>query len=173
MNAPFGRGKDGGFAEVQAPAPTQAPTEPRASYTGDLHAWAREQAALLRAGRISEADALNIAEELDDVGNEQYDKLESALRVLLMHMLKWDHQPERRGRSWANSIATQRRHVAKVLRKNPSLTASLAEALDEAWDDARREASSETDLPLAAFPEANPYDWTAITERPFEFDPPR
>ncbi|MBX9699739.1 MAG: DUF29 domain-containing protein [Acetobacteraceae bacterium] len=137
-----------------------------------MHAWARQQAALLRAGRLAEADALHIAEELDDVGNEQYDKLESALRVLLTHMLKWDHQPERRGRSWANTIATQRWMVAKVLRKNPSLRASLSEAIAEAWDDARREASTETDLPLATFPEANPYDWAAITERPFDFDPP-
>ena len=47
----------------------------------------------MRAGRITEADALNIAEEeLDDVGNEQYDKLESALRVISVHLLKWDQQ---------------------------------------------------------------------------------
>lgn len=167
MNAPIKRDTAGGFAEAQAPAPVEA----RASYRGDLHAWAREQAALLRAGRIAEADVLHIAEELDDIVVQQYDKLESALRVLLMHMLKWDHQPERRGRSWANSIAIQRRHAARVLRKNPSLKSSLAEALAEAWEDARREASSETDLPLSRFPEACPYDWAAIMERPFEIDP--
>ena len=144
---------------------------PRADYRGDLHAWAREQAALLRAGRISEADAANIAEELDDVGSEQYDKLESALRVLLTHMLKWDHQPERRGRSWEATIRTQRKHALKVLRKNPSLKASLEEAVAEAWDTARSDASGETNLPIETFPEAIPYDWAAIMERPFEIDP--
>jgi len=143
----------------------------RADYRGDLHAWAREQAALLRAGRISEADAANIAEALDDVGSEQYDKLENALRVLLTLMLKWDHQPERRGRSWENSIATQRKHALKVLRKNPSLKASLDEAVAEAWDTARSDASGETNLPIETFPEAIPYDWAAIMERPFEIDP--
>lgn len=66
----------------------------------------------------------------------------------------------------------QRHQVRKVLRKNPSLKASLEEAIGEAWEDARREASTETNLPLATFPEAIPYDWAAITERPFEFDPP-
>jgi Domain of unknown function DUF29 len=145
---------------------------PRAAYGGDLHAWAREQAALLRAGRLAEADAANIAEELDDVGNEQYDKRESALRVLFAHMLKWDHQPERRGRSWALTIRTQRRHVLKVLRKNPSLKASLGEALGEAYADARDEAAKETDLPLRTFPVDLPYAWDAILERPFELDPP-
>jgi hypothetical protein len=58
-----------------------------------------QQAALLRAGRLSEVDGANIAGKLDDVGNAQYDKLESALRVLLAHMLKRDCQPERRGRN--------------------------------------------------------------------------
>jgi len=156
MNGPFDR--RGGAAPA------------RATYEGDLHAWAQEQAALLRAGRLDEIDAANIAEELDDVGGEQYDKLESALRVLLTHMLKWDHQPERRGRSWANTIRAQRLAVAKVLRKNPSLKARIDEALGEAYEEARLDASTETDLPLAAFPEALPYDWAAITEREFALD---
>ncbi|MDO9707085.1 DUF29 domain-containing protein [Paracraurococcus lichenis] len=154
---------------MDLPVEPEAPA--RAGYKQDLHAWAREQAALLRAGRLSEVDAANIAEELDDVGNEQYDKLESALRVLLTHMLKWDHQPERRGRSWANTIDTQRDHIRKVLRKNPSLKSSLEEAIFEAWKDARRDASSEANLPRRTFPEVIPYDWAAILERPFAFDP--
>src|ERR687883_164807 len=89
------------------------PEGERARYDRDLYSWAIEQAALLRAGRIAEADVLNIAEEIDDVGNEQYDKLESALRIILIHLLKWDHQPERRSRSWWASIRVQRRHVRK------------------------------------------------------------
>jgi hypothetical protein len=161
MNAPF---------EGRRDAPHPGAT--RATYEGDLHAWAQEQAALLRAGRLGEIDAANIAEELDDVGGEQFDKLESALRVLLTHMLKWDHQPERRGRSWANTIRAQRLMVAKVLRKNPSLKARIDEALGEAYEEARLDASTETDLDLGVFPEACPYDWAAITERPFVFEPP-
>ena len=54
----------------------------KARYDSDLYSWAVEQAALLRAGRIAEADALNIAEELDDVGNEQYDKLAPSKPIL-------------------------------------------------------------------------------------------
>src|SRR4051812_38578049 len=80
-----------------------------ARYDRDLYGWAVEQAALLRAGRLAEADVRNIAEEIDDVGNEQYDKLESALRIILIHLLKWDHQRERRSRSWQLSIAVQRK----------------------------------------------------------------
>ena len=77
----------------------------------DLYSWALRQAELLRAGRLSEIDAVAIAEEIDDVGEEQYDKLESALRVLMLHLLKWDHQPDRRSRSWTLTIREQRRRA--------------------------------------------------------------
>ena len=66
----------------------------------DLYSWAVRQAALLRAGRLSEIDPVAIAEEIDDVGLEEYHRLESALRVVMLHLLKWDHQPDRRSRSW-------------------------------------------------------------------------
>ena len=140
----------------------------RARYDHDLYSWAVEQAALLRAGRISEADALNIAEEIDDVGNEQYDKLESALRLILLHLLKWDHQSERRSRSWTLSIAVQRKHVLKVLRKNPGLKPLADEAVAEAFETARLEAASETELEVETFPLECPYSWHDIMELPID-----
>ena len=145
---------------------------PRATYEGDYSAWALEQAALLRAGRLSEIDAANIAEELEDVAKSEYWRLRSALRVLLMHMLKWDHEPGRRGRSWEATIRTQRRHALGVLKESPSLKARLEETLGDAYEDARSDASGETDLPLRTFPESLPYGWDEILNRPFEFDPP-
>ena len=64
----------------------------------DLYSWALRQAELLRAGRLADIDPAAIAEEIDDVGEEQYLRLESALRVLMLHLLKWDHQPDQRSR---------------------------------------------------------------------------
>jgi predicted DNA-binding ribbon-helix-helix protein len=142
-----------------------------ARYDRDLYSWAVEQAALLRAGRIAEADVLNIAEEIDDVGNEQYDKLESALRVILLHLLKWDHQPERRSRSWRLSIAVQRKHVSKVLRKNPGLKPLVDEAATEAYDVARVEAAAQTLLDEDIFPLECPYSIEEIMERPIDWPP--
>ena len=95
----------------------------------DLYSWARRQAELLRAGRLSEIDAAAIAEEIDDVGEEQYDKLESAFRALMLHLLKRDHQPSMRSRSWTLTIREQRRRVERRLRKNPGLKSQVDEAL--------------------------------------------
>jgi len=144
-------------------------TTARARYDRDLYGWATEQAELLRAGRIVEADARNIAEELDDVGNEQYDKLESALRLILLPLLKWDHQPERRTRSRWASITVQRNHVRRVLRKNPGLKPHLKTATADAYEDVRIEAAAQTRISPRKFPAQSPYAWDEIMERSIEW----
>ena len=136
-----------------------------ARYDRDLYSWAVEQAALLRAGRISEADALNIAEEIDDVGNELYFRFESALRIILLHLLKWDHQPQRRSCSWWSSITVQRNQVRRLLQKNPGLKSSVPQAFEAAYEDARAEAASQTRLNPRAFPANCPYSFRDIMER--------
>jgi hypothetical protein len=131
----------------------------------DLYSWAVRQAELLRAGRLTEIDAVAIAEEIDDVGEEQYDKLESALRVLLLHLLKWDHQPAMRSRSGTLTVREQRRRAERQLRKNPGLKSQVDEALEAAYEDARLEAANETGLSLSVFPVRRPFDYSEIMER--------
>jgi hypothetical protein len=151
-----------GGAEVAAPT--------RRRYADDLYGWVEDQIALLKAGQLSEIDATNIADELSDVGNEQYDKLESAIRVVLLHLLKWDHQPSHRSRSWVLSIREHRRRIDRVLRKNPSLKPSIEEAMGEAYEDALDDAMRETNLPKTAFPVLCAYDWETILKREIAFD---
>jgi hypothetical protein len=86
-----------------------------ATYERDLYTWSQEQARLVREGRWEAVDRENVAEEIESLGREQFNKLVSALRVLMLHMLKWDHQPERRSRSWVLSIKTQRNDLEDVL----------------------------------------------------------
>lgn len=142
---------------------------PRASlYRRDPYAWSLEQARLLKEGRLTEVDTQSVAEEILDVGRNEYDKLESALQVLLMHMLIWDHQPENRSRSWENTIIEQRERTLRQLRENPSLRSRREEAVREGYRAGRLSASSETDRDLEAFPAECPYDWDAILNRPFK-----
>jgi hypothetical protein len=140
------------------------------SYADDIFGWVTQQIELLRAGRINEIDADNIAEELSDVAHNQYDKLESALRILLLHFLKWDHQPTHRSKSWVFSVRTQRRHIARVLKKNPSLRPHIAEAIAEAYSDACDEAEAETGVARKIFELTCPYGWDAILTRAVEFE---
>ncbi len=79
------------------------------NYDADFYAWANEQATLLRAGRLSEIDVEHIAEEIETLGRGEKRALVSCLSVLLLHLLKWSFQPERRGKSWELTIKEQRR----------------------------------------------------------------
>lgn len=153
-------------------SPSAKSQQERPLYEADLHSWAAQQAALLRKGRLSELDLVHIAEELDDVGSEIYQRLESALTVLLMHMLKWDYQPDHRSRSWEATIREQRRRIGKLIKDNPSLKAKLPEALSEGYQNGRDRASGETDLRVETFPEECPYPWEAVLKREFSVDAP-
>lgn len=159
-------------ATKERPA-TCEPAATRTRYEDDLYTWVSEQVALLRAGRLDAIDAENIAEELSDVGASQYDKLWSSLRVLVMHMLKWDQQPEFRTLSWVYSIREQRNRYAKILKKNLGLASRREEALADAYESARLWAANETSLPVDEFPDECPYTWDDILNRPFETDPTR
>lgn len=134
-------------------------------YERDFYSWTFRQAELLRAGRYPELDIPNIAEELESLGREQFNALVSALRVLTMHMLKWDYQPERRSRSWIVTILVQRGEFADRLADNPGLKPRLDQALERAYRRARIEASGETGIDLKHFPPICPYDLATLMDR--------
>ncbi len=156
--------------EDKPKASGKARSAPRSLYERDYYGWVEEQVALLRAGRLSEIDAENIAEELSDMGRSEFAQLCNILRVLVMHMLKWDQQPEHRTPSWIFSIREQRRRYERHLAENSSLKPRLGEALSQAYEDARDWAADETHLRPSDFPETFPYEWADILQRPFDFD---
>jgi hypothetical protein len=155
--------KDRPDAVTLAPDPDVAPAE----YERDFYSWCFEQARLVREGRWAGVDRENVAEEIESLGREQFAKLRSAIRVLLIHMLKWDYQSERRSRSWALSIKNQRIELDDVLDGNPGLRPRLGEAIQKAFHRARVEAALETGLAENVFPEQCPYSWEDITGREF------
>jgi hypothetical protein len=144
------------------------PDQPSAAeYERDFYSWLMEQARHVRDGRWEAVDRENLAEEIESLGREQFNKLESALRVLMMHMLKWDHQPKRRSRSWMLSIRSQRLELEDVLSDSPGLKPRIAEAIARGYRRARVEAAKETGLDEDAFPDSCPYSWEDLTTREF------
>ena len=139
------------------------------SYDRDFYSWSLEQARLVREGRWSAVDRENVAEEIESLGREQFNKLESAIRVLLVHMLKWDHQPARRSRSWAVSIKEHRLRLSYVLSDNPGLRPRVSEAVARAYQRARLTATKETGLEESSFAPNCPYSWDEIVSREFSF----
>jgi hypothetical protein len=126
-------------------------------YETDEHAWLLRQAEALRDRRLASLDADNLAEFLEDMAKRDRREVGARLRVLLVHLLKFRVQPERATRSWAVTMLREQNNLADLL--DAASLRSAAEGLwDKEWERARREAARETSLPLARFPDANP--WT-------------
>jgi len=100
------------------------------AYQQDFYAWAKEQSALIRAGKLSDIDWTHIAEEIEDMGKSEKRAMESRLEVLLTHLLKWQFQPSRRSKSWQLTLKDQRRRLGKLLQENPSLKSVLSESIE-------------------------------------------
>jgi hypothetical protein len=125
-------------------------------YDQDFYAWANQQAALLRSGRLTEADIDNIAEEIESMGRSERHELVNRLTVLLMHLLKWRYQPVYRGTSWRLTVEEQRNRLDDHLAENPSLKDALASAIVSAYRNAVLAAARETGLDTDTFPAVCP-----------------
>jgi Domain of unknown function DUF29 len=137
------------------------------SYHADFYAWAVEQAALLREGRLASADVANIAEEIESMGCAEKRELVNRLAILLLHLLKWHFQPGFRSASWNSTIREQRIRLRNHLSDNSSLRAKLDEAFAEAYELAVIGAARENGLPEADFPKASPYRFEQAVDDKF------
>jgi Domain of unknown function DUF29 len=158
-----------GVATKQSKPSLRAEDKP-VPYETDFYTWTQQQGALLRAGRLDALDRENLAEEIESLGRNEFDKLVSFYRLILLHMLKWEHQPNLRSRSWTISIDLHRTHAEDVVRDNPGLKSRLDEAFERAYRSARLEAVGETGLPKSVFPETCPFTRDEMLTRPYVFD---
>jgi hypothetical protein len=131
-------------------------------YEQDFYQWTQEQAALLKAGALSQIDIENLIEEVEDMGKSQKSELLNRLVVLITHLLKCDYQPERMGKSWELTIKEQRLRIHDHISANPSLKSILGTAVTDAYRYARLKAARETRLPLEIFPEDCKYEIDAV-----------
>ena len=132
-------------------------------YETDVVAWAEGQAEALRARRFDDLDLENLAEEIGDVSRREAEALESHLETLLMHLLKWRHDPDHRSRSWQGTIRVARHKMAKLLRDSPSLRPRLPTLVEDAYPAARIRAGVEIGLAEETFPAACPFTLDQIT----------
>ena len=129
----------------------------RVGYEDDLYAWSREQAALLRARQTEGLDWNHLAEELVSMAGRDRRELKNRLRIILLHLLKRQAQPLKRGAGRRKSLRTQRRHIRDLLQLSPSLRSQVAGLLRQAYADALKDAVDKTGLPADRFPLECPY----------------
>lgn len=136
----------------------------RADYERDFFAWTQEQAQILRARGTLGLDWDNLAEEIDSMGRRDRRELESRLRLIIHHLLKWHAQPGLRGRSWQSTLREQRRQAEKLLKESPSLRPQLLPLVHEAYPEALADALDETGLRPQSFPASCPFTVEQIVD---------
>jgi hypothetical protein len=138
-------------------------------YEQDFYAWTQEQGALLRDRKTRTLDYDNLAEEVESLGKSQQHALESRLEKLVLHLLKWRYQPEKRYRSqsWQRTILEQRRRIDRLLQQNPSLRPTLPVVVEDSYAYIRKRTSLETRLPLTTFPDACPWEVSQLLDDDF------
>ena len=140
------------------------------AYEEDYAAWLAGQIALMRAGEWGRLDTEHLIDEVADLGKSDFKGFVSAIEQVLVHMLKWDIQPEKRGHSWQASIVEHRRRIVRELANSPSYKARLADAVEATFDTAVPIAARQTNMAISAYPETNPYSWDDIVSRPHFLD---
>lgn len=122
-------------------------------YEDDFVGWADEQAAALAKGRIADLDLVNLADEIAGLSGSSRQQVQSRLEVLLLHLLKHEHQPERATRSWKASELHQVHRIQVLVEASPSLRLYIGTMVSKAYAYARKKAALETGLPPETFPE--------------------
>jgi hypothetical protein len=147
-------------------------------YDTDFYAWTQEQAALLQAGCFERLDMPHLVEELQLMGGSERGELANRLIVLLTHLLKLhvaaQHLPmdvQRAGAGWRRTCRTQRLHLAKVLRRNPSLRRTVPDELADAYAIARIEAAGDLAIEERAVAAACPWTVAQVLDETFWPDP--
>ena len=108
-------------------------------YEKDFLLWSEQQTAALRAGNLSALDKDGLLEELEDMGNERKEALQSLIRNILAHLLKLEYSSASDPRAgWVEEITEFRAQAETKLDDTPSLK-HYAEGLHQkAWPQARK-----------------------------------
>ncbi|VXD13634.1 conserved hypothetical protein [Planktothrix serta PCC 8927] len=126
-------------------------------YEQDFYEWLQTNISLLKERNFADIDLENILEELESMGRSEKNALKSNLRILVMHLLKYKYQPQKRTNSWVYTIIEHRQRLRDTFKTSPSLYRFFEEIFNESYEDARKLAAGETGLSINEFPPESPF----------------
>jgi Domain of unknown function DUF29 len=141
-------------------------------YNKDFYQWTQQTVQMIKDKKYNLIDWDNLIEEIETLGRSEKRAVKSHLIILLMHLLKWQYQPEHRSNSWKASIRNARRELIDLLQDNPSLAGDfLLDTMPSVYTRAREQAAEETTIFLQNFPAECSYSLEQILD--FKFLPNR
>lgn len=108
-------------------------TKRASKHDSDFFAWTQEQSALLRGMSPGDArlDIDNLAEEIEDMGRAEVNKIKSLLKQTVAHLLKLSIEPDSRASDgWYQEVITFQGDA--VLAVSPGFRQNLE--IEDIWD---------------------------------------
>jgi hypothetical protein len=121
-------------------------------YQKDFHQWLDLNRQLLREGTFEGADIENLLEEIAVMGRIERLKVKSTLRLLLLQLLKWQHQPQNRSNDWVEIISECRCQLHDAFSESDRLKSFGSEVLQNCYESVCVTMGSEDHLPVEHFP---------------------
>ena len=126
-------------------------------YEQDFSLWLEQSVKLLREGNLDALDIENLIEEIECMGRSEKQAVKSNLEIILMHLLKYEYQPEKRSNSCRYTLLEHRRRLAQAFKASPSLKRYFLQEFEDCYQGARKLASVETGIEIATFPLETPF----------------
>ena len=119
-------------------------------------------------------DAIEGLDELiDSMSKIATREMRSHLLIIMIHILKWKHQPQKRSKSWIISIRNARYEIGEVQEETPSVTKKTIETeWNKVFQKAILDASDEMDLNKQEKRKYNPESltWEEVFEKEYELE---
>ncbi len=157
----------GSYSKLYPSGVSQTPRNPNGDlYTRDETAWLDVMARLIAERRFGGLDYEHLHEFLTDMARRDRREVLSRLKKLLLHLLKWELQPDHRSNSWVMTIEDQRQELRYLL-ESGTLRNHAQDVLVKAYEQAVKLASIETGLSESTFPQACPLTLEDILEKDY------
>jgi Domain of unknown function DUF29 len=114
------------------------------------------------------ADAkAGIQELIDALARSEKRALRSQLVRLMMHIIKWKSQPERRSISWSASIKSARYEIEEIQEDTPSLNRAAIKLI---WDKCFKKATTDAVQEMADESAVDKLTWAQVFDHEYELN---
>lgn len=118
---------------------------------------------LLQDGKVDEVNAV-LESLVEAMGRSEKRAVSSQLTRLMLHIIKWNCQPEKRSASWVISIRSARREIANSQEEMPSLNQDFLRSIwDKCFADAKQDARDE----MSKRVELKALSWSEVFEQTY------
>ena len=141
---------------------TELQASQKSIYDTDFVRWVETTVEQLRTQNYANVDWENLLDEIEDMGKSEKRAIYSNLKILLLDLLKYKYQPDKRSNSWVASIVEHRQRIKKAFKESPSLQPYFTEIFNDCYQDARELVAAETGLAINDFPVETPFNYEQV-----------